>query len=103
MGRIRAAWSGYLDYTLEQAPLYGLCRLARRKFPVLRNEVGKRNSTVAHLLNTELVALKVESPMTIAKLASAMVFETVRIEHEQREIEAAARGAVWQFIESRIG
>jgi hypothetical protein len=101
-GRIRAAWSGYLDYTLEQAALFGVCRKARRRFPCLRGEVAKRNGTVWTLLNTELVALKVKTPAVIAKLATAMVFETARIEHEQRQVEPAAREAIWEFIESRI-
>lgn len=103
MGRVRAAWSGYLDFTLENAALYGLCRRARRRFPALRGEVTKRNVTVASLLNTELATLKVPAATTIAKLATAMVFETARIENELRRVEPPAREAVWQFIESRIG
>jgi AcrR family transcriptional regulator len=101
-GRIRAAWSAYLDYTLEQAALYALCRKARRRFPSLRGEVVKRNGTVWGLLNVELVALKVETPAVIAKLATAMVFEIAQIENEERRACAAARAALWQFIESRI-
>ena len=103
MGRVRAAWSGYLDYTLEQASIFNLCRQARNTYPKMRNEVRKRNGTVPQLLNTELVALKVESPMVIAKLVSSMVFELAKLECEERRVESLGREAVWSFIESRIG
>lgn len=97
--RIRGAWNGYLDYSLQHAAVHAWCRRARPRFPALREEVRRRNHGVLLMIQIEFSALRCPQPMERARLAVAMVLETVRVESETRTKNNTMRELLWSSLE----
>ena len=99
LDRIREAWSGYLDYSLQHAGLFIWCRRARHRFPALQEEVRRRNHGVLLMIQIEFSTLKCSHPMESARLAVGMVLETVKLETEARARNEAMRSQLWAALE----
>jgi hypothetical protein len=99
MDRIRRAWSGYLDYSLEHASAYRWCRRARQRFPFLNEEMRRRNHGMLLMIQMEFSVLKCEHPMERARLAVGMVLETVKVETEARQKNQPMRELLFATIE----
>ncbi len=99
LDRIREAWSGYLDYSVQHAGLFIWCRRARHRFPALQEEVRRRNHGVLLMIQIEFSTLKCSHPMESARLAVGMVLETVKLETEARARNEAMRAQLWAALE----
>ena len=97
--RIRCAWSGYLDYSVEHAAVHGWCRRARLRFPSMQEETRRRNHGVLLMIQIEFATLGRPNPMERARLAVGMVLETVRVEGEARVRNEAMRALLWSALE----
>jgi hypothetical protein len=99
LDRIREAWTGYLDYSVQNAGLFNWCRRARQRFPALQEEVRRRNHGVLLMIQIEFRSLGCAHPMESARLAVGMVMETVKMETEVRARNDAMRGLLWAALE----
>ena len=100
MDRIRRAWTGYLDYSLEHAATYRWCRRARQRFPSLNEEMRRRNHGMLLMIQMEFSAVKCSHPMECARLAVGMVLETVKLETESRQKNLAMRERLFTTLEA---
>lgn len=100
MDRIRRAWSGYLDYSLEHAAAYRWCRRARQRFPSLNEEMRRRNHGMLLMIQMEFSTMKCSHPMECARLAVGMVLETVKLETESRQKNLAMRERLFSTLEA---
>jgi hypothetical protein len=99
LDRIREAWTGYLDYSVQNAGLFLWCRRARHRFPALQEEVRRRNHGVLLMIQIEFKSLRCAHPMESARLAVGMVMETVKLETEARARNDAMRKLLWSSLE----
>lgn len=99
LDRIREAWGGYLDYSVQHAGLFVWCRRARHRFPSLQEEMRRRNHGVLLMIQIEFSTLKCSHPMESARLAVGMVLETVKVETEARARNEAMRSQLWAALE----
>ena len=97
--RIRSAWSGYLDYSVEHAAVYAWCKRARQRFPSLLEELRRRNHGVLLMIQIEFSTLRCPHPMECARLAVGMVLETVKLETESRTRNEPMRALLWSALE----
>jgi hypothetical protein len=98
--RIRCAWTGYLDYSVDHAAVHVWCRRARQRFPSLLEEMRRRNHGVLLMIQIEFATLGRQNPMERARLAVGMVLETVRMEAEARSRNEPMRALLWQILET---
>jgi hypothetical protein len=99
LDRMRAAWSSYLDYSVQHAGLFVWCRRARQRFPAMQEEVRRRNHGVLLMIQMEFSTLGCAHPMESARLAVGMVLETVKMETEMRARNDAMRAQLWAALE----
>lgn len=99
MDRIRRAWTGYLDYSLEHAATYRWCRRARQRFPSLNEEMRRRNHGMLLMIQMEFSTIKSSHPAESARLAVGMVLETVKLETESRKKNPAMREKLFTTLE----
>lgn len=99
LDRIREAWGGYLDYSVQHCGLFVWCRRARHRFPALQEEMRRRNHGVLLMIQIEFSTLKCSHPMESARLAVGMVLETVKVETEARARNEAMRSQLWAALE----
>lgn len=100
MDRIRRAWTGYLDYSLEHAATHRWCRRARQRFPSLNEEMRRRNHGMLLMIQMEYSTMKSSYPMECARLAVGMVLETVKLEAESRQKNQPMRDRLMATLES---
>lgn len=99
MERIRNAWTGYLDYSVEHAAVLAWCRRARQRFPSLHEELRRRNHGVLLMIQIEFSTLRCAHPMERARLAVGMVLETAKMETEARAKNYPMRSMLWSTLE----
>ncbi len=97
--RIHAAWSCYLDYSLEHAAVHVWCRRARQRFPALHDEGRRRNHGVLLMIQIEFASLNRPDAMERARLAVGAVLETVKVESEMRKRNEAMRALLWSAMD----
>jgi AcrR family transcriptional regulator len=97
--RIRSAWSGYLDYSLEHAAVCSWCRRARQRFPSLMDEMRRRNHGVMLMIQIEFCTLGCPDAMERARLTVGAVLETVEVETEMRRKNQAMRDLLWSALD----
>jgi hypothetical protein len=100
MDRIRCAWTGYLDYSLDNAATYRWCRRARQRYPILNEEMRRRNHGVLLMIQMEFSTLKASHPTECARLAVGMVLETVKAETEARHKLETMRQMLFSTLET---